>query len=225
MTKHTPSYYRLRLKAFEQWQKKPVSEDDVAIIRNGVVPPGYDLEATISQLQKETTVSNEPLTFTELTRYNNWFAIHPEKVAGQEVITTSREFPITIKGGEKEIKEMFGFLDGKPAKEEATDSDFNVMVYGKYKTGKYQAMDMANGQQASNLMYASLITASELPNLTTSLEKAIKENPDWTFQIRVAGKSKVLKTFEHKKDNSNELELQLEAEALALELELMNMDN
>ena len=46
---------------------------------------------------------DEPLTFRELCSYSTWYVMHPEKQAGEEVVTTSIHFPITIKGGKDDI--------------------------------------------------------------------------------------------------------------------------
>jgi hypothetical protein len=45
----------------------------------------------------------ETLSFFDLTRFNTWFTLYPEKVCGKEVVTTSIEFPITIKGTKEDI--------------------------------------------------------------------------------------------------------------------------
>jgi SNF2 family DNA or RNA helicase len=44
-----------------------------------------------------------PLAFEELTRWDTWFWLHPEKVAGTEQTTTSQQFPLTIKGTKEDI--------------------------------------------------------------------------------------------------------------------------
>jgi superfamily II DNA or RNA helicase len=45
----------------------------------------------------------EPLTFTELTSLSTWFAMHPEKIAGKEIVTTSFHFPLEIEGTKEDI--------------------------------------------------------------------------------------------------------------------------
>ena len=103
------SYYRARLKAFEQVIREEAGGDrdeknnHSVILRNGVVPGG--LEKRMDRLigDYQPTCSNNDLMFAEITRFNTWFEMHPEKVAGTEVITTSREFPITIKGDKADI--------------------------------------------------------------------------------------------------------------------------
>jgi len=44
-----------------------------------------------------------PLDFAELTRWDTWFWLHPEKVAGVEQTTTSPQFPLTVKGTKEDI--------------------------------------------------------------------------------------------------------------------------
>lgn len=104
----TASYYRSRLKAFEKLIEQEVGntsndERDLRILRNGVVParlqPAFDL--LIGKYQKGQ--SDQSLSFGELTRFNTWFEMFPEKVAGLEAITSSRDFPIVVKGTEEDI--------------------------------------------------------------------------------------------------------------------------
>jgi hypothetical protein len=65
-----------------------------ALLRNGVY---YDKKA-IEQKAKSNAYPQTPLSFTELCTFNTWFVLHPEKVCGQEVVTSSKEFPVTIQG-------------------------------------------------------------------------------------------------------------------------------
>lgn len=90
---------------------RPVLEDDGKknspknLLHQGYVHPDiqHKLDVYIDTFEK--TTPTEPLTFTELTRYSTWFAMHPEKVAGKEELTTSFHFPITIKGNRELIEQ------------------------------------------------------------------------------------------------------------------------
>ncbi len=105
----TPSYYRARLGAFTQLIKdesgKRLTNDDLnlRILRNGVTPNGYDERLDHLIQMNLNKVSSSNLTFDEITRFNTWFEMHPKKVAGTEIIRTSREFPIQIKGTKEDI--------------------------------------------------------------------------------------------------------------------------
>lgn len=92
------------------------------ILRNGVFPKTYNENELVIEQMKTKAYSQEPLSFMELTRFNNWFALYPEKVAGKEVITTSREFPITIKGTREDIEKIIR------GKEETTDSGLEALA-------------------------------------------------------------------------------------------------
>ena len=70
-----------------------------ALLRNGVF---YDQKA-IEEKANSKPYPQAPLSFTELCTFNTWFVLHPEKVCGQEVITTSKEFPVTIQGEKAQI--------------------------------------------------------------------------------------------------------------------------
>jgi len=104
MIKNT-SYYRARLKAFvnaiHSSSQSNGKSDPVELLKYGFVHD--DIKKDIDSYIEKTSESNAELSFTEITSFNTWFAMHPEKIAGQELLTTSREFPITIKGTKDEI--------------------------------------------------------------------------------------------------------------------------
>ncbi|HPE55594.1 MAG TPA: hypothetical protein P5514_12460 [Bacteroidales bacterium] len=107
--KETPAYYRARIAAFEQIikEEKGGNRDDKnnysVILRNGVMPAGFEKRINNVIQENQKNASNANLSFEEVTRFNTWFELHPEKVAGLEYVTTSREFPIMIKGTEEDI--------------------------------------------------------------------------------------------------------------------------
>jgi len=104
----TPSYYRARIEVIRELVStlevdRMEKGNDIILLRNGVFPEKFDEEGLIRQKLAEKTYSNEALTFSELTRFNTWFAMHHGKVCGKEIVTTSIEFPITIKGSREDI--------------------------------------------------------------------------------------------------------------------------
>lgn len=102
--KRDPKYYRARLAVIEQLiQTADDSNNARVVLRNGVFPTHFNESRLITQKLKVQTFSNAKLSFEELTRFNTWFAQNPDKVAGVEKITSSREFPITIKGTKEDI--------------------------------------------------------------------------------------------------------------------------
>ena len=64
------------------------------------------------------------------------------------------------------------------------DSNAVYLVYGSYKGGKFKAMDINNGVQVGNLIYATMFYPEFLDKLKVELEKIMKDNPDWAFEIR-----------------------------------------
>ena len=105
---HEPTYFRARLEVIEDLIKsidgdRDEKNNDRVVMRNGVFPKGYDEKGLIQQKLTKKNIPGQALTFEELTRFNNWFAMHPEKVAGKEIITSSREFPISIVGTKEDI--------------------------------------------------------------------------------------------------------------------------
>lgn len=94
----SPTYLRARMDLIRE--KLSVTSDmQAALLRNGVY---YDQKA-IEEKAKSKPYPQTPLSFTELCTFNTWFVLHPEKVCGQEVITTSKEFPVTIQGDKAQI--------------------------------------------------------------------------------------------------------------------------
>lgn len=107
------TYWRARLDAIEQiiieerGGDRSEKNNNSVLLRNGIVPE--ELTERYNKAFKEHHIAwlksgnEQTLSFSEITRFNTWFQIHPEKVAGKEIITTSREFPISIKGTETDI--------------------------------------------------------------------------------------------------------------------------
>jgi hypothetical protein len=95
-----PSYLRARIRYIEKaLEEKDGTDQELKLLRYGVIQNEEDKLGDICTIQTfEQLKDFPPLDFTELTRFNTWFALHPEKVAGKEVVTTSRYFPLTIKG-------------------------------------------------------------------------------------------------------------------------------
>jgi hypothetical protein len=46
--------------------------------------------------------------FVEITSNDNWFKLHPEKIAGVEYETTSFYFPIMVKGTKEDVLRVTG---------------------------------------------------------------------------------------------------------------------
>ena len=64
------------------------------------------------------------------------------------------------------------------------DANTVYLVYGSYKGGKFKAMDINNGVQVGNLIYATMFYPEFLDKLKVELEKIMKDNPNWAFEIR-----------------------------------------
>jgi hypothetical protein len=94
----SPTYLRARLDLIRE-KLTTATDMQGALLRNGVY---YDKKA-IEQKAKSKQYPQTPLSFTELCTFNTWFVLHPEKVCGQEVVTSSKEFPVTIQGDKSKI--------------------------------------------------------------------------------------------------------------------------
>ena len=98
MHKVSPTYLRARLDLIRE-KLAGANDMQAALLRNGVY---YD-NKSIEQKAKSKQYPQTPLSFTELCTFNTWFVLHPEKVCGQEVVTSSKEFPVTIQGDKAQI--------------------------------------------------------------------------------------------------------------------------
>ncbi|MBU0489982.1 MAG: hypothetical protein KKA07_06625 [Bacteroidetes bacterium] len=137
--KKSPAYYRARIAAIEEniqtiAADRDEKNNDRVVFRYGVFPTGYDEATIVAEKLTEKSFSDEPLTFEEQTRFNTWFAMHPEKVAGLEQITTSREFPIGIKGSKEDILRT---IKGKE-----TDFAFALQLQKKRATAKLKMLSL-----------------------------------------------------------------------------------
>ena len=107
-----PEYYRARIDVFRQLQTRlsKSAEDNMnlVLVRSGVFPPDQDEQESIKEYLRQNQYPDTPLSFTELCTYNTWFQMHPDKVCGTEKITSSREFPVTIRGDRQTIEDTIG---------------------------------------------------------------------------------------------------------------------
>ena len=94
----SPTYLRARLDLIRE-KLTTATDMQAALLRNGVY---YDQKA-IEQKAKSKQYPQTPLSFTELCTFNTWFVLHPEKVCGIEMTTSSKEFPVTIQGDKSKI--------------------------------------------------------------------------------------------------------------------------
>jgi hypothetical protein len=107
-----PAYFRARINTIRQLIGEiPVSDEknnNRVLLRNGFIPEELSGKYETALLEKLQRQHNDPLSCVEQCSFNTWFAMHPEKVAGTEVVTTSREFPITVKGTKEDILQTIG---------------------------------------------------------------------------------------------------------------------
>jgi len=136
MIEQKPSYYRARISAFRyfisQGGESKERNSPNELLKYGVIHPDIadEFEKYLTRLVAEYTFSDLPLTFTELCSFNTWFAMHPEKIAGKELLTTSREFPIGIKGTKEDVIRVVG---GTASKETNKNDQQNRIRIAKAK--------------------------------------------------------------------------------------------
>ena len=107
----SPAKCRSRIRALRSWiaacpPDKPGEKGSAKkLLLYGVVPSGHDLKAWLDEdVDSDDTA---PLDLVESMTLDTWFYQHPGKVCGKEVLTTSREFPLTIKGTREDCERVF----------------------------------------------------------------------------------------------------------------------
>ena len=207
---NSPMYYRARLDVFRDLIAQTANTDpDIALLRNGVMREKAKEEMLIQARLQVQNYPNTPLSLLEQCSFNNWFAMYPEKICGKEVITSSREFPLSIKGDKTWIENTINHALGEdrlilPVPFEwtikyfdPTDPDFDVeYTNGQFTARIYQGGIDYNLQITEGDQMVENINHRELSDANLQLMHFMKDN-------RGKASSKTL-----------------ELEALALELEL-----
>ncbi|HAA23162.1 MAG TPA: SNF2 family helicase [Cytophagales bacterium] len=92
---------------------------EIRYLQSGVVRKVESLglagEAGIDELLAEGSYSDEPLTQVEWQSLDTWYAAHPERIAGTVKTTTSRSFPVTIKGARADVEETIERILSEPS--------------------------------------------------------------------------------------------------------------
>ena len=205
-----PSYFRARIDVFRDEIALAGSGDaDIALLRNGVMRDKAREEELIQAKLQQQEYPDTPLVLSELCCFNTWFAMHPEKICGDEVITTSREFPLSVKGDQSWIENTINHAIGEDRLllpvpfewtlkySDSTDPDFDV----EYTNGTYTARIYQGGVHF---------------NLTIYQDETVLENTTYT-DLAPAN----IRLMEFMKEHrGKQASKSLELEALALELEL-----
>jgi len=84
--------------------QRPILERDIAALRSGVYPDDVNPDEIKLMVMKDGKFSNDTLTTTELMTFNTYFELYPEKIAGQQVVTSSRDFPVSVIGTRADVE-------------------------------------------------------------------------------------------------------------------------
>lgn len=113
------AYLRARIKALNLWREKlsaelstkpenKIIQYNLSLLRNGVFPMHIHQQKEIQALLDPGDLS--PLSFVELASYGTYFELYQEKVCGEEIKTTSRDFPLKIDGTRKQVESIIQSL-------------------------------------------------------------------------------------------------------------------
>jgi hypothetical protein len=194
--------------------KLDASEMNAAILRNGVFPKDRDEKGLVEVYARQKDYSTEPLSFSELCTFNTWFTMYPEKVCGTEEITTSREFPITIKGDMEWIENTIGHGLG----------DFRLLLSlpGEWRIDNFEPTEDFFVQYRDGDSMIQVFAHGIGYNLQVYRGEQMTELRDFSTIEQANGYALMLMQKEGSKP-TNAASL-LEMEALALEIELQMND-
>ena len=215
MDTSSPPYLRARIDMYRDvLSKLDATEMNAAILRNGVFPKDRDEKGLVEVYARQKDYSTEPLSFSELCTFNTWFTMYPEKVCGTEEITTSREFPITIKGDMEWIENTIGHGLG----------DFRLLLSlpGEWRIDNFEPTEDFFVQYRDGDSMIQVFAHGIGYNLQVYRGEQMTELRDFSTIEQVNGYALMLMQKEGSKP-TNAASL-LEMEALALEIELQMND-
>ena len=215
MDTSSPPYLRARIDMYRDvLSKLDASEMNAAILRNGVFPKDRDEKGLVEVYARQKDYSTEPLSFSELCTFNTWFTMYPEKVCGTEEITTSREFPITIKGDMEWIENTIGHGLG----------DFRLLLSlpGEWRIDNFEPTEDFFVQYRDGDAMIQVFAHGVGYNLQVYRGEQMTELRDFSTIEQANGYALMLMQKEGSKP-TNAASL-LEMEALALEIELQMND-
>lgn len=215
MDTSSPPYLRARIDMYRDvLSKLDASEINAAILRNGVFPKDRDEKGLVEVYARQKDYSTDPLSFSELCTFNTWFTMYPEKVCGTEEITTSREFPITIKGDMEWIENTIGHGLG----------DFRLLLSlpGEWRIDNFEPTEDFFVQYRDGDSMIQVFAHGVGYNLQVNRSEQMTELRDFSTIEQANGYALMLMQKEGSKP-TNAASL-LEMEALALEIELQMND-
>jgi hypothetical protein len=215
MDTSSPPYLRARIDMYRDvLSKLDASEINAAILRNGVFPKDRDEKGLVEVYARQKDYSTEPLSFSELCTFNTWFTMYPEKVCGTEEITTSREFPITIKGDMEWIENTIGHGLG----------DFRLLLSlpGEWRIDNFEPTEDFFVQYRDGDSMIQVFAHGVGYNLQVYRSEQMTELHDFSTIEQANGYALMLMQKEGSRP-TNAASL-LEMEALALEIELQMND-
>lgn len=167
--------YQAKKKLIAALPVTPEKNSPRELLKNGYVHPSIQdqFEQTVSELKNQ--VSDAPLSFTETASLSTWFDIHPEKIAGKEIVTTSLFFPIKVEGSREEIEKAItgGTSDITPSK----PKDIKLKLKLRAKAVKIKLMLQHNSPTDQLLGLPDTDFIGNLGGLGASTKQMLNESP------------------------------------------------
>ncbi len=150
----SPAKCRSRIRALRAWiaacplDTPGEKGSDRKLLLYGVAPKGYDLDGWMKD--DLNADESEPLGLVESMTLDTWFYQHPGKVCGKEVLTTSREFPLTIKGTREDCERVFAYHLGPLKERKPTRADSEAEADAALALMQMLELEMGGLAGASN---------------------------------------------------------------------------
>ena len=181
----SPAKCRSRIRALRAWisacppDKPGEKGSNKKLLLYGVVPEGYDLDGWMKDDIEND--DSDALDLVENMTLDTWFYQHPDKVCGKEVLTSSREFPLAIKGNsddcEKVFTQFFGPLNNSAASPSGTTGETEALA-------ALALMEMLELEMAEGLAGASNGTTT-FYQINDTLATITQEKKDGRSMYRV----------------------------------------
>lgn len=206
-----PSYYRARLALFRDLTSNGADkEKETVLLRNGVMLDKVQQEKLVQAYLEKGAFPEGPLSFEEICSFNTFFEMYAEKVAGTEVVTSSREFPLAIKGTKETIEAAIG-----------SSIAADLLILPPPAPWKIAALESKSGKFSAHYRNgAKSIYVEQDPEGGFNLTAFEKDEKTLEKMVGTIGEANMLILDLMRKRSSSHLEL----EALALETELNLLD-
>ncbi len=197
-----PKYYRARIEYILNEMSFAIDDKEKRLLANGFIKDIKHFEKNIKSYEKDVT--NKPLSFAEITSFSTWFAMHPEKMAGVESESTSKSFPVKLKGNRTDIDKMIN----KALQSNTSESETEALALALQIELELMELNGLNGVQTKVIKLKNEyndISKKEIPKICEKYyskniqkKKVINLDTGYLISFTKIGKTKTIRG-RHKK--------------------------